>query len=94
MKQDTEFGNILERFLDDYMGKLSDGGSIRKPNFESAKYFTGQSAWSDVVSLELRTYAAKPAKEEFQIELARSKVRELRAAKPQGDIGKGKGDKK
>ena len=36
MKQDTEFGNILERFLDDYMGKLSDGGSIRKPNFESA----------------------------------------------------------
>jgi hypothetical protein len=36
MKQDTEFGNILERFLDDYMIKLSDGGSIRKPNFESA----------------------------------------------------------
>jgi hypothetical protein len=36
MKQDTEFGNILERFLDDYMGKLSDGGSIRKPNFENA----------------------------------------------------------
>jgi len=36
MKQDTEFGNMLERFLDDYMIKLSDGGSIRKPNFESA----------------------------------------------------------
>ena len=36
MKQDTEFGNILERFLDDFMIKLSDGGSIRKPNFESA----------------------------------------------------------
>ena len=36
MKTETEFGNILERFLDDYMIKLSDGGSIRKPNFESA----------------------------------------------------------
>jgi hypothetical protein len=36
MKTETEFGNILERFLDDYMVKLSDGGSIRKPNFESA----------------------------------------------------------
>lgn len=36
MKTETEFGYILERFLDDYMGKLCDGGSVRKPNFESA----------------------------------------------------------
>ncbi len=36
MKTETEFGYTLERFLDDYMGNLSKGGSVRKPNFESA----------------------------------------------------------
>ena len=36
MKNENEFGYTLERFLDDYMGNLSKGGSVRKPNFESA----------------------------------------------------------
>lgn len=36
MKNETEFGYTLERFLDEYMGNLSKGGSVRKPNFESA----------------------------------------------------------
>jgi hypothetical protein len=36
MKTETEFGYTLERFLDEYMDNLSTGGSVRKPNFESA----------------------------------------------------------
>ena len=49
-----------------------------KPNFESARYFSGQGSISDAVSPELRSFVARRARDDAEVEKQRQKVRELR----------------
>ena len=58
-----------------------------KPSFENAKYFSGLKSLSDAVSPDLKSFAARKAKEETEVEKQRQKVRELRGK------ADGKGDK-
>ena len=65
-----------------------------KPNFESAKLFSGMGAEMDPVAPELRSHVAKKARDEAEIEKQRQKARELRKAPPpnRGSGGKGGGE--
>eukprot|EP00959_Pyramimonas_sp_CCMP1952_P441213 9236780-Pyramimonas_sp.AAC.1 len=49
-----------------------------KPSFENAKYFSGLKSLSDAVSPDLKSFAARKAKEDTEVEKQRQKVRELR----------------
>lgn len=56
--------------------------SATKPNFESARFFSGFGAATDAVSPELRNFAARRAGDEADIEKSRQKVRELKGRPP------------
>ena len=60
-----------------------------KPNFESAKLFSGMGAEMDPVAPELRSHVAKKARDEAEIEKQRQKARELRKAPPPQKKGGG-----
>ena len=53
----------------------------KQPSFDHAKYFSGMPSSSDAVSPSLRSFAAKKARDEAEIEKQRQKVRELRKEK-------------
>eukprot|EP00973_Karenia_brevis_P028401 3915111-Karenia_brevis.AAC.1 len=50
-----------------------------KPNYEWAKYFAGKSDWSDAAVPELRSYVARRARDDMEVEESNQKVRELKA---------------
>lgn len=52
------------------------GHSATKPNFESARFFDGFGAATGAVSPELRSFAARRARDEGEIEESRQKARE------------------
>ena len=56
----------------------------QKPNYESASLFCGLPRPSDNVAPELRSYVARKARDEAEVEKQRQKVRELRAGKSAG----------
>lgn len=57
----------------------------QRPNYEAARYFSGMGTATDAVAPELRSYVAKKARDEAELEKQRQKARELRAkAPPQG----------
>jgi hypothetical protein len=70
------------------------GVNPSKPNFESAKFFTGKGDWTDSVSPELRRHVAQRATAELEIEKSRQKTRELRHDVDKdhsGGAGRGRG---
>jgi len=60
-----------------------------RPNFDNAEHFSGLGSAMEGVSVELRAYAARKAKQEAEIEQARQKARDLRGT---GGGGAGSGD--
>ena len=65
--------------------------SATKPNFESARFFSGFGPATDAVSPELRCFAARRARDEAEIEKQRQKVRELKGRPPSAAADKGGG---
>jgi hypothetical protein len=73
-----------------------------RPNWDLARFFTGSASSDEGLCIEVRASAAKQAKEEYELSVARNKARELRgpsgpsdyaasSEKAEGDGGRGRG---
>jgi hypothetical protein len=73
-----------------------------RPNWDLARFFTGSASSDEGLCIEVRAAAAKQAKEEYELSVARNKARELRgpsgssdyvasSEKVEGDGGRGRG---
>lgn len=60
----------------------------RRSNFEAAKYFSGMGSATDAVAPELRSFVARKARDDAEVEKQRQKVRELRGKAPPGGAPK------
>ena len=63
-----------------------------KPNWESAKFFSGSTSIEDGVQSELKGFVTKKAKEEAEVWHARHRARELRGKDPANDAYQAVGD--
>lgn len=53
-----------------------------KPNFDGSKYLAGTSQVTDAIAPELRSFAARRAKDEAEVEKQRQRARDLRTRGP------------
>lgn len=53
-----------------------------KPNFDGSKFLAGTTQVTDAICPELRSFAARRAKDEAEVEKQRQKARELRSRGP------------